>query len=159
VKSAGFRRFIDAFAILKIVKADAHPRDMAGPIRRSAQAEAWVHLARHALGSGLQSQLDATATGMGFELMNGQQRLSIDVGIGTAAAAALAVGGSLGSIKQVIELGGPVNDKGLTEWHRSPVWPMMRLARGPMGLRGSLVYGFHTCPCVAIDVSKGDAGL
>jgi hypothetical protein len=125
-----FRRLIDAFAILKVVEADAHPRDMVGRIRGCAQAEAWVHLARHALGSRLQSQLDAAAAGMGFELMNGQQGLGIDINIGTATAAALAVGGNLGPTKQVIELWRPVDNRGLTKRHGSPFGPMTGLATG-----------------------------
>jgi hypothetical protein len=115
-------RCINAFAILKVMEADAHPCDVAGLVRRCAQAEAWVHLAGDAFGSGCQSQLDPAAAGMRLELMDGQQGFCIHIGIDAAAAAALAVGGDLSSVKQVIELCGPVNDKGLTEWHASPFW-------------------------------------
>jgi hypothetical protein len=95
--------------------------------------------------------LDATTAGMRLELMDGQQGFGIHIGIDAAAAATLAAGGDLSLIKQVIELCGPVDDKGLTERHVSPLL-------GIAGLKGSLVCRFHAPPRGSLHVSKGEIG-
>ena len=54
-------RHVHTLAALKIMKADAHFRDMADPVRRSALTKGWVHLAPHAFVAPSQSELDLAA--------------------------------------------------------------------------------------------------
>jgi hypothetical protein len=93
-------RYINTLTILKVVKAEAHLGDVADPVRRSAQAEAWVHRASHAFAAPCQSELDRTVTQVRLEFMDDQQRLCIHIDINAADAFAIAAGGNLRLLQQ-----------------------------------------------------------
>jgi hypothetical protein len=92
--------WINTLTILEVVKAQAHLRKVAAPVRRSAQAERCVHLPSHAFSVRWQSELDQTATQVRLELMESQQGLSIHININAADPFAVTAGDDLRLLQQ-----------------------------------------------------------
>jgi hypothetical protein len=111
---------VHTLAALKIVKADAHFRDMADPVRRSALTKGWVHLAPHAFVAPSQSELDLAAPQVRLKLVDCPQGCRIDIDINTADLFAVPTGGDLRLFQQRSKLRGPSNDRGLMERHAAP---------------------------------------
>ncbi|MFC1459458.1 hypothetical protein ACETIH_22720, partial [Microvirga arabica] len=122
-------RHVHTLTALKIVKADAHFRDMADPVRRSAQTKRRVHLAPHAFVAPSQSELNLAAPQVRLELMNCPQGCHIDIDINATDLFAVPARGDLRLFQQRSELRRPFNDRGLMERHAAPhstSWPRAR---------------------------------